>query len=328
MSDLAETPPAATIGANSSSENVGASFHDGQRTSTRIQRILKIVLPALGFAALAGVVCVVGGPLVERLPADYRSEMRMDAEGGFRESLAVPMQTSPQIGRRVDQVVTVSGDVAVIQAGVDWTDPSGNLLYQTTGLYGVDRRTQSNLSGYGDRDRVGQFLIPPRFEETTFQLWDPNYSGPRTVAFERVDELDGLPVMVYRHAATGFDETAAYDFLPDVPERYKAFSDGHGLLYVEPVSGVVVDFTDEGRSYFVDPVTGASLGDFTTWRDWYAPETKAAQLRLAASRRSEILLVEQWLPSVLLGLALLWVTASLLRSRPAARPNLGLSAGR
>ncbi len=283
------------------------------------RRLVVTLLPALALVALAAVLRLWIGPLSERLPAGYASEIFLESDTAFRETPNAPAESIHQGGRRVDQVLTATDDVAVIQSHVDWSDDAGQVTYQTTGLYGVDRRSRANVAGYGDANRQGQFLFPPHLQRIIDQVWDPYYTGPRTLTFDHHEEIDGLPVAVYRFDVTGMDETAGYDFLPDVPERFGAMTDGHGQLWIEPISGVLVDFTDKGHSYFLDRATGRSVGDVNVWDAHYTPKTRAAQLQLAASARQKILAMEVWFPLALLGAGLVWLTVGLLLSRRAPR---------
>jgi hypothetical protein len=116
-------------------------------------------------------------------------------------------------------------------------------------------------------------------------------------------------VYVFRFSANGLDETDGYSSMPDVPERFQARTDGQGTLKIEPLSGVVVDYEEQGVSYYVDPATGARLDDFHRWSGRFTPATKSAQLALARAARLRVLALEDWLPGGLavlgaLGLAL------------------------
>jgi hypothetical protein len=187
------------------------------------------------------------------------------------------------------------------------------VTYESAGVYGVDRRTRMNVSGYGNVERRGQFLFPPHVQPVSYQLWDPFYTGPRTATFHRSTTLNGIPVYVFNCQATDIDDSSGYAFLMDVPERYRAYSAGTGKLWVEPVSGVVIDFEDAGKSYFVEPGTGKPVSDFYFWDARYTAQTKAVQLRRALTARRNIRAFEVWLPlSLLLG-SLIWLLLGLRR---------------
>ena len=225
------------------------------------------------------------------------------------------MTSTQLIARRVDQTLSTSGNVYIIQGDIHWTTEDGTPTYETITLYGVDCRTRVNLPGYGDTDHTGQFLFPQHVQQTTYELWDPYYPGPRTATFRRVEAVQDLTVYVFDFIATNVDDTGGFTFLPDVPERYYAYSDGQGTLWIEPVSGIVVDFEDGGVTYFVDVNTGQRVADMYHWSARYTTETQAAQLALARTARKMHLALEVWLPGGLLITGLLWLAVSLWRRR-------------
>ncbi len=58
--------------------------------------------------------------------------------------------------------------------------------------------------------------------------------------------MGGLQIYVFSFTATGMDESGGYCYLAEVPELYLAHTDGQGTIWVEPLSGTVVDYEDSG----------------------------------------------------------------------------------
>ncbi|MGX5800320.1 porin PorA family protein [Bradyrhizobium sp. Arg314] len=286
-------------------------------------RFLWILTPPALLIITAAIIRLSLGPALERLPADYTASVTLESDSRFRQTPDATFTAFHQKGRRVDQVLNTNGDVAVVQSHVDWTTDTGEVNYQTTGLYGVDRRTRQNVAGYGDVSRSGQFMFPPRLKGLGDRIWDPYYGGPRHLVFDRNEVVDGLVLAVYRFTIAGLDETKTYGFLPDVPARFQAHTDGEGSLWIEPISGTLVDMTDNGHSFFVDPATGKSVGDFSIWHASYSAQSKADLFGVAASSRQRILAAQIWVPVALLALALGWLGVGLLRLRNSARPSAG-----
>jgi hypothetical protein len=274
---------------------------------------LQHVLPAFGLIAIAGLLRYWVSPLVSDLPGDYANEGHYAAESRFRNSPTGEWEHITLIARRVDQTIARSGGIAMVQGDLHWYAESGAVIFENAGLYGVDRRTRANVRGYGDVDRTGQFLFPLHVQPTTYAYWDPNFIGPRVATFDHADMVDGLPVYVFRFTATALDETAGYSYLPDVPERYRAHTDGQGTLWIEPISGIVVDYEEQGVSYFVDRVTGKRVADLYEWSDHFTPETRAAQVRLATQARLRLLALEDWLPAGLVLVALAWLVIGIVK---------------
>jgi hypothetical protein len=255
-------------------------------------------------------------PLTNRISPGYINETEYAAQARFRETPQAAWQEFPLLARRLDQVLLVFDDVAIIQGESHWTTEDGTPTYEPIGLYGVHRLSRLNVGGYGDHDRSGQFLFPYHLEKQTYSFWDPYYLGPRTAVFDHVDRVEGLTVYVFRYAGTGIDDTAGYTVLPNVPERYQAISQAEGTLWIEPVSGIVVDLQDQGITDFVDVRTGEHVADFYHWTARYTDETRSEQLALARTARLRILTLETWLPLVLVLLAAAWLTQAWHRPWP------------
>ncbi|RWE00912.1 porin PorA family protein [Mesorhizobium sp.] len=282
---------------------------------------LRVFAPPAFLIVAAAIVRLSLGPALERLPADYTGSVILESDSRFRQTPDTTFSAFHQQGRRIDQVLSATGDVAIVQSHIDWTTDTGQVNYQTTGLYGVDRKTRQNVAGYGDLSRSGQFMFPPQLRGVADEVWDPYYGGPRHLAFDRNEMVDGLALAVYRFTIADLDETKTYDYLPDVPERFGVGTDGEGFLWVEPVSGTLVDMTDNGHSFFVDPATGKSTGDFSVWQARYSAQSKADLFSAATSIRLRILAAKIWLPAALLALALVWLGIGLLWLRRSAPPS-------
>jgi hypothetical protein len=236
-------------------------------------------------------------PAWETLPADHALELGYTSQLRSHQTTSSPVEVTQSIVRRRDQTLTSGNAHSIIQGDVHWLTTSGGLIFETLNTYGVDRRTRQNLAGYGNEERTGQYLFPPHVEKKAYRLWDPFYAGPGVVTFDRVEQFRDVAVYVFTFIVDGLDESVGYDALPEVPEKYRALTNGQGRFWIEPVSGVVVDHEDGGVSYFVEPNTGARLGEpIIQWSARFTPETVQAQLQRATTIRWRILALEVWLP--------------------------------
>lgn len=265
-------------------------------------RPLGVVL-ALSLCLIAALLRFWLAPQLGRLPEAYSDETRYLTHVRFRETLDSPWERFSLIGRRIDHTLVSATGHSIIQGDMRWVNDKGVTVFETNGVYGVDRESRMNLPGYGNLGREGLFVFPAHVERTRYTLWDPMYIGPRTATFKRDATIDGLPIYVFQFVARGIDESEGYRHLPDVPERYRALTYGAGEIWVEPVSGVVVDYADEAGSYFVEHASQRRIGHFYSWTSRYTPETKAVKLKQARERRRVLLLFERWLPLSLLTIA-------------------------
>jgi hypothetical protein len=271
---------------------------------------------ALGLWLLAAVTRLWLAPQWLELPTDYAEETSYAAHSRYRDTPDGAWQRFDSVVRRVDQTLVASAENNIIEGDIHWTTEAGEVTYESAGIYGVDRRTRVNLSGYGNIERRGQFLFPPHLGKITYHFWDPFYTGPRTATFSHTTTLDGMLVYVFDCRAKNIDDTAGYAFLRDVPERYRAYSAGTGRLWIEPVSGIVVDFEDVGKSFFGEPATARPVSNFYFWNARYTPQTRATQFQRALSARRRIVVLEIWVPLGLLLCGLMWLTLGLRRASP------------
>lgn len=222
--------------------------------------------------------------------ATLQSHQRPDSEAEVTHSTV----------KRVEQALAAQDGHVIVQGDMHWLTDSGSVIFETFGRYGIDRRSKRNVRGIGDQDRNGQYWFPTHVEKKQYDLWDPVYAGPADVSFDHAVNFRGLEIYVFTYRVKGLDETSGYASLPDVPERYNAITYGEGSLWIEPLSGIVLDHEDSGISYFVDPKSGQNIGKpVNQWIARYTPETVDAQVLRAVAARHWILALELWLPLVL-----------------------------
>jgi hypothetical protein len=274
----------------------------------------RVIFIALALTGLAAFLRFWIAPNYELLQTNYKNDIQLSEENQFRATSTDPWLTSTLDVRRVDRAVMSNGNVLIIEGGLHIYFADGKINFENSNLYGVDQRTRLNLPNYGDTARRGQYLFPPHVQQTEYQIWDPMFIGLRQATFARLDQVEGLQVFVFTFSASGMDESDGYSYLPEVPEIYLAHTDGQGTLWVEPLSGAVVDYEDSGVSYFVDPANGNRVADFNKWTEKYTATTQVAQMTLARQARQRILLLETWLPGGLLLAGVFMLAFGLVRN--------------
>jgi hypothetical protein len=221
---------------------------------------------------------------LELRPTDYVAETSYTAKLWSRQTVLSAAEESESIVRRWDQTLTSRDRHSIVQGDAHWLTTAGVVIFETLNLYGIDRYNRQNLAGYGSEDRSGQYLFPPHVEKKQHGLW------------------------------------AGFESLPDVPEKYRALCYGKGPLWIEPVSGAVVDYEDAGRSYFIETKTGECVGEpMALWCARYAAETIKAQFRLATTMRGRMRALELWLPLTFATAGLIWISVGFCTRRRGAR---------
>lgn len=258
------------------------------------------LMSAVSLWLLAGLQHVWIAPYLEKLPSDFTDALETKANTRVRETPRGAWEEFSLISKRNDQTLVSSSNHAIIQGDLRWIDANGRLTFELTGIYGVDRASRKNLPGYGNVDRKGYFLAPLHMAPGAYTFWDPFFAAPKVAAFNRETELHGLTVHEYRFTVHGIDETEGFLHLPDVPKIYDVHTDASGILWIEPVSGTLVDYAQSGKSYFVNKATGERVADCYIWDDHFTDGTRAGKREAARAMRMQIHILEIWLPLALL----------------------------
>jgi hypothetical protein len=265
-------------------------------------------------------------PQFTRVPSDYVNETSYNATTRTRESATAPWTESSLVARRVDQMLVSSAHHGILQGDLHWTNAAGQVEFETTAMFGIDRHTRENLPGYGDAVRTGPFLFPLHTEAKNYRYWDTQFIGHCDAVFKHVTHIGKLRIFAYAFTAKGLDETAGYSHLPDVPERYRVLTNAQGTLWVEPDSGQIVDYEEEGVSYLVEPGSRKRVGDIYIWKDRFTPATKAAKVAQAGAERIRISLLEFWLPAALAFAGLIALLFGMRMARFSRRGHAAVSA--
>ena len=90
-------------------------------------------------------------------------------------------------------------------------------------------------------------------------------------------------------------------------------SDSGGTIWVEPLTGMVVDLEDHGVSAWADPATGIRTAEFHRWDTRMAPESRIRQVEMARKAVSNQVLIEERFPGAVAlvgilfgGIGLIW----------------------
>jgi hypothetical protein len=268
---------------------------------------IRAILGGLTLILAAALLRWVVSPIAEQIPDDHYREMLLDAEYRLRISHTEDWQEARIVAKRVDQTLATTGGVSILEGTMRWENPTGGIIFQSAGIYGVNRASRLNDPAYGDVTRSGQFYFPHHTRSGVYPIWDPSFIGQRSATFSHVETVSGLLVYVFKFQGAEMDETSGYSSLPDVPETYFVHTDGWGKYWVEPVSGTVIDYEENGDSYYISKEDGTKQGSVFTWQGRFTAETRAAQTELARALRRRFFTLDVIAPLCLLFLGLAWI---------------------
>ncbi len=195
---------------------------------------------------------------------------------------------------------------------------TGEKIFAVERLYGIDPNTGKHVSGYGDEAREGYLFAPRNLKKgESFTYWHINYDGPAHMVFVGEESLFRLPIYHYETHYEGIkiDQTANLGFLPDVGKTRGVILEPHLELWIEPVSGHMVKYTDDTIAYYYDLKTGVKLNPWNHFSNSYTPESISDQVKLAKQEKLMIRLIDFVVPALLALLAVVILLWQYLKSK-------------
>jgi hypothetical protein len=183
---------------------------------------------------------------------------------------------------------------------------SGEPLFEISKKYKVDRDTRKVIAS----GKESVYLVPPmHLEKKTYVIQDPAHLIDVEFHYEKEESVNGLSVYYFKSNTRGLESTDGYSFLDLVPEKYSAVDDVVSELWIEPITGTIVNFKQIGASFYLDNVSDEKIHNFTNYTNSFSDDTIANQVRLAQNAKQQIQLYERWIPILLSLLSLAFLIA-------------------
>jgi hypothetical protein len=259
-------------------------------------------------------------PELLKLPGDYFSETDI-----YGTENVFDLTSNDYEGEEIVQVIRsvtakeLEGSKVKINDFFSSAYLSGEVYYKTDQAFIVDRVTKKI------QDTDIYFEFPRNLTKENYSTWFYYLTEPFEVKFEREEKILGLETYLYSYnlefdATSGFSEAD-----PLVPKEYYVKEVPSGKIWVEPVTGVIVNLADEGTDYYVEKtdsvISAPVVSPLVKWTATYSDDTIANQVRIAQNEKQKIHLYERWIP-ILLGLVALAFLIALFASRKVAlKPN-------
>jgi hypothetical protein len=218
------------------------------------------------------------------------------------------------------QIKSIQDGVIVLDSTFESQTLSGGILYRNTREYSADISTGKSILDQRLKQRGinNEWTILPKHLEKKsyvyhfFERVDP-------VKFDFIKEDKVLGLLAYHYRGTdSLDSSAIFaDFDPYVSVDRGVKNSVEAEMWVEPVSGTIVQFKESGINNYINRVNGQDLYPRDIYKNTFSDDTIANQVRLAQNEKQKIILYERWMP-ILLGLISLAFLIALFASRKVA----------
>lgn len=184
---------------------------------------------------------------------------------------------------------------------------NGERIFKVQRLYAIDPLTGRHVKGIDGSNRNGYLFAPRNLDKKDFVYWHINYDAPALMKYRSQEKLSGLIVYRYDCYYT-VDQTDSLTYLPGVPKERGVKVDVYLTLWVEPVSGRMVNYNDESSAYFYNKETGEKLNPWNRFSNALTDVSVAYQVELAKYEKYKILVIQRVVPIavLLIVLLLLW----------------------
>ncbi len=209
-----------------------------------------IISPSLSFYVV---------PSMKRIPADLNKIIYYDGVLGMLNTTTVELDYRDiEITRHI-RAIKEEGDVLLIREDIDARDKiTGKKIDELcmVKVYGIDPYTVKNIEGYGDVDRIGQWIFPIGVKKKSYLVWNSDLDDAYKQGYITKDEAATIGYFrgeemrkgVKTYKFEGWQEHVFTGSLPFLPEA-KMFYNGELTAWVEVNTGTIVDLQKHVEQY-------------------------------------------------------------------------------
>ncbi len=210
------------------------------------------------------------------------------------------------------ETITASDNTLLINNVFDVRTPEDEKIFSVERLYSIDRYSGAHTTG-GDKERNGYLFAPRNLTEgQEFTYWHINYDGPAKMKYVQKEEIFGLTVFHYEtnYENTIIDQTANLGHLPGVGIDRGVILEPHLELWVEPVTGAIIDYQDETTAYFYDLASKEIINPWNTFSNTLNEESVQQNVTDARWTKTIQTTANNYIPIALAVIALILILSS------------------
>lgn len=181
----------------------------------------------------------------------------------------------------------------------------GQVLFSFSQHFIVDRHTRHNLPDGTDKKGETYYTFPLNVQKQSYLWWAHTFSRPVTLEYANEQTVNGVNTYHFVARKIAVDDTEGYSFLDLVPEKYNVRTIADIDIYVEPVSGIIIDYQDKGVSSYLDR-QGTVIQDIAQWSNHFSEITIQRMATMAEGLKIKVLFTRSYFPAILIliGIAL------------------------
>jgi hypothetical protein len=241
-------------------------------------------------------------PELEKMPEDYGNFINYNRLSNINHEIGGDWEGEQIVkGETREKTIRIENNIQVIEGQYIAHSLDDEKIWEVKKEYGIDRTSRKVVSGYGQYADNSYYYFPPKLKKQSYNIWITQYFYPVELKFKGVEDIQGLEAYHFEAKNFVFDDSEGFEWLDLVPEVYKVFADGTVNVWVEPTTGIILDYKGGGVAYYADKETDEKIQDMQSWSNEYSDDSISKQIRLAQNEKQKIYLIE-WIIPILLGL--------------------------
>jgi hypothetical protein len=188
----------------------------------------------------------------------------------------------------------------------------GESLFELNQKFTVDRTTRHNLPGGNDVHGDAYIIFDDSLSKDKIDFWPIEMGAPTELSFVDTKIIKNVKTYHFHAINSIIDDTTGYDFLPLVPEKYNVHSFVNIDVYVDPITGTLIDYQDSGTSSYVDG-NNKVVWDISQWSNKYNEPTIADRVKEAQQKNQYYIAITIIAPVILGLLGLLLVIMGIFK---------------
>lgn len=247
------------------------------------------------------------------LPKDFSYSADLNSEDNLFDTTQNRFKGAQSSRSQFSYDVTSHDDQTVqIKNLFDVKTLSGEEIIHIERDYAIDRQSRSHVEQNGIQSRSGYLFAPTNLKpDQNFDYWHVNYNRAVNMQFQAEESFSGLKTYRY-YSEFEVDQTQELDQLPGVPEKYGIRVNVQLTTWIEPTTGRMIKYQDNGEANYYDQSTKEVVMPWNRYSNKFTQPSVTRQLTLARAEVNKIWTYEQLLPSVFIVLALILFALSFI----------------
>lgn len=243
-------------------------------------------------------------PLIAALPANFYQKINLVHTEDSRFEIGGKWSGKTiSLASVEEKSINTEFEKSKIETKFNVESLKGEPLFVLKQNFAVNRRTFHNFAEGVDTKGEAYLFFPRNVKKQVYHWWPDSFGEPFDVSFVDVQKVGNLTTYHFRGERSNINDSEGYSFLPLVPEKYLALSRAVLDVYVEPFTGMIVDYQDSGTSYYADNAR-RPIWDISMWSNKYNQDAVNERISLIQDLKLRMFMQQVLIPLIALTIGL------------------------